>query len=574
MVHNLEELNAFVKRNDLRKKFWSSTKISYECSKCKKVSEISILQFKRKFTSSAVLCNDCRKATFDRSKHGHHWTEEEKRRANETRKKTCLKKYGVEYITQTPEVIQSIHNAAKNRTDEERSISSQKRRETNLKKYGCESPIGNSEIRKRIEDTCLEKYGTKNPAASEEIKDKIRNTFNSKYGMNPLSTVKVREKIQATMKERYGVQFISQNPSFAKNISESLMKYGEAAFLERCKENNVKPIDFHYRGYYDGKPIYYKCRCLKCGNEIEIAPHNNNFKCYICYGKNSISSYEEKEIVKFIESVYDGRIEKNYRRLISPLEVDIYAPEKKLAIEFDGNFWHNESSKDKNYHKMKTQLCENRGVHLIHVFEYEWINNEDKIKSILKSFFATDSQKVFARNCSVKEISSDEAKAFSSSNHLQGHANASVYLGLFHNDELVEIETFGHPRFCRKYEWELVRECSKKDMSVVGGKSKLFSYFVKHYDPESVVSYCDASKFTGDSYLKCGMKLTGWNSPGYVWSYGNKILSRYQCQKHKLVKEHPGLKESTETEIMHALGYAKIYDSGQKVFSWSKAQLI
>lgn len=571
MVHNLEELNAFIKENDLRKKFWSSTKINYECSKCKKVSEISVMQFKRKFASSEVLCNDCRKATFDKSKYGHHWTEEEKRRANETRKKTCLKKYGVEYITQTSEMIQAVHDAAKNRTDEERSISSQKRRETNIKKYGTKSPIENSEIRKRIENTCLEKYGAKNAAASEEIKEKIKNTFNSKYGMNPLSTAKVREKIQETMKKRYGVQFISQSPSIAKNISESLMQYGEAVFLERCKENNLEPIDFNYRGYYDGKPIYYKCRCLKCGNEIEIAPHNNNFRCSICYEKNSISSYEEKEIVKYIESIYSGRIEKNYRRLISPLEVDIYVPEKKLAIEFDGNFWHNEYSKDKSYHKMKTQLCEEKGVHLIHVFEYEWKSDEDEIKSILKSFLTSDSQKVYARNCNVKEVSSDEAKAFADSNHLQGHANANVYLGLFCNDELVEIETFGHPRFCRKYEWELVRECSKKDVSVVGGKSKLFTYFLKHYDPENVVSYCDASKFTGDSYLKCGMKLIGWNCPGYVWSYGNKILSRYQCQKHKLVKEHPELKESTEADIMHVLGYARIYDSGQKVFLWSKA---
>jgi hypothetical protein len=54
------------------------------------------------------------------------------------------------------------------------------------------------------------------------------------------------------------------------------------------------------------------------------------------------------------------------------LELDIYLPEKNLAIEFDGLFWHNSNNKFKNYHLKKTLLCEKQGIQLIHIFEYEW----------------------------------------------------------------------------------------------------------------------------------------------------------------------------------------------------------
>lgn len=571
MVCSLDDLNNFIKENDLRKKKWSSTKIEYVCSQCGVITKLSVMQFKRKFANAAVLCDSCRKATFDKSKYNyHHWTEEEKQKANETRKKTCLEKYGVEFTGQLDSVKQAVSNAALNRTDEERNSISEKRKQTNIEKYGVENPIQNEEIKKRIEETCLKKYGTTNPAASEKIKEKIKNTFQIKYGGSPFHSPSVREKIKNTMLKRYGVENSSQLNTIAEKVGDKLKEYGEAAFLKNCEDNFLKPIDFKYEGYYDNGPVYYKCECLKCHNVVEIAPHNKNFTCIHCFGKNAISSFKEKEVVQYLKSIYDGEIVENCRRLISPLEVDIYLPEKKLAIEFNGDFWHNEFSKDKNYHKEKTQLCEQKGVKLFHIYEYEWLKSKDKVKDILKSFVCSDKKRVYARQCVIKEISNFQAKEFADLYHLQGHSLARVYLGLFFNGELIEIETFGHPRFNKNYQWEIVRECSKTDISVVGGKSKLFSYFISHYSPTNIVSYCDASKFSGESYLKCGMRLESWNSPGYLWIKQHNVLTRYQCQKHKLVKQFPELKNSTETEIMHSLGYSKMFDCGQKVYVWDR----
>lgn len=67
------------------------------------------------------------------------------------------------------------------------------------------------------------------------------------------------------------------------------------------------------------------------------------------------------------------------RKLIYPLELDIVIPEKKLAIEFNGNYWHNSNRHNKKYHLNKTLECEKNGYRLIHIWEYEWNNNKKQI---------------------------------------------------------------------------------------------------------------------------------------------------------------------------------------------------
>ena len=89
---------------------------------------------------------------------------------------------------------------------------------------------------------------------------------------------------------------------------------------------------------------------------------------------------------------------------------------------------------------------------------------------------------------------------------MQGECGARIKLGLFYKEELVQIMSFGVPRFTNKYEWEILRECSKVEWGIVGGKEKLWNYFLKHYNPKNCISYCDYSKFKGDSYLKIGFK--------------------------------------------------------------------
>ena len=97
--------------------------------------------------------------------------------------------------------------------------------------------------------------------------------------------------------------------------------------------------------------------------------------------------------------------------------------------------------------------------------------------------------------------------------------------------------------------------------------------FIKEYKPISILTYVDISKFTGNSYTRLGFKPTKEEpitEPNYVWvkEGTNNYLTRYQTQKHKLVREGLGTSEQTEDEIMRQLGYLRIYDSGNLKMEW------
>lgn len=289
------------------------------------------------------------------------------------------------------------------------------------------------------------------------------------------------------------------------------------------------------------------------------------------YPKSTIQDIA-KDLCDYILSINGDKVECNTRNIISPSELDVYLPERSIAVEFNGNYWHSELYKDKYYHINKTIDCMQKGIRLIHIFEYEWLeeNNKERLKKYLSSILGSNKTTIYARNTVVKEIDNDAYINFTKINHLQGEANASVRLGLFSKNELLGVMSFGSPRFNGNYQYELIRLCWKESTSVVGGAEKLFKYFITRYNPKSIITYCDLSKFTGDVYKRLGFSELGITEPNYVWvSRDNKdVLSRYMTQKKKLVELGFGYMDQTENDIMHNLGYHKVYDCGNAKYEW------
>jgi hypothetical protein len=264
------------------------------------------------------------------------------------------------------------------------------------------------------------------------------------------------------------------------------------------------------------------------------------------------------------------------RTILHGKELDIYIPDKKLAIEFNGTYWHSTVYKDKNYHQEKSLECLKQGVQLIHIFEYEWINSDTKGKiiSLLQHRLGSSEETVFGRFITIKEIDSDDCAEFLEKYHLQGATPSQIKIGAFYNNELIGVMTFGTPRFNSNYEYELIRLAWKSGLKAVGGTEKLFNYFIENYKPTSIISYCNLAKFSGEVYQRLGFKLdgTGLTVPNYVWvnSVNNDVLTRYQTQKQKLIDSGLGDLGNTEDEIMENLGYFKIYDAGNLKFIWKQ----
>jgi hypothetical protein len=212
----------------------------------------------------------------------------------------------------------------------------------------------------------------------------------------------------------------------------------------------------------------------------------------------------------------------------------------------------------------KTLELKESGVQLIHITDYEWHNSNDIIKNIILSKLKK-TKRIYARNCKIKSLSVAEQRDFLNRNHLQGYIKSSFAVGLFFNNELVQLASFGKSRFNKKYQTELLRFCSESSLTVVGGLSKLMSHAKKQVSG-SIITYCDASKSQAQGYIKAGFTLQNLTEPGYFWTDGSGVISRYKCQKQNLIKWLPNYDPTvSESANMFAAGYRRYWDCGNYV---------
>lgn len=211
---------------------------------------------------------------------------------------------------------------------------------------------------------------------------------------------------------------------------------------------------------------------------------------------------------------------------------------------------------------MKTHMAESNGFRCIHAFDWD---SPELIVSLLQ-----ENVSIMARKCKVKEVPLDEAVRFLDDHHLQGYSRCSCRLGLYHDGELVSIMTFGKPRFNKNYEWELIRYCSK--LNVTGGAERLFSHFVKMKSPKSIVSYCDLSKFTGELYPRLGFSLKRISQPTCHWfniKTGRHILDSYlRSNGYDRIFGTSYGKGTSNEQLMLDAGFVRVYDCGQATYTW------
>lgn len=284
------------------------------------------------------------------------------------------------------------------------------------------------------------------------------------------------------------------------------------------------------------------------------------------------NSKEQAELSDYIKTITHDVII-NDRKLLEGAEIDILLPSFRLAIEYNGNFYHsyqpeqsNENlRKGRNYHLNKTKKIEEQGYELIHIWSDDWKFRQDIVKSIISSKL-NNNKRIYARKCKIQIINKSQKNSFLRENHIQGNDHSSVDIGLFFDQNLYAVMTFCKSRYNKKYSWELSRFCSKKYINIVGGFSKLLDYFVSIYGT-SIISYADRSRSNGNVYHKNGFKLIKINPPSYYYidlRKNEQRLHRSQFTKSKITN-----KEDTRTEeqIMFDRGYKKIFDCGTMVFA-------
>ncbi len=427
--------------------------------------------------------------------------------------------------------------------------------------------------------------------AKLSMKTKERNKIWRETNTHPIIGIKRTKETREKIKKKRKQQVI-KSESIYKGIETKRSRGYDLAFfrgrkhtLETKKKISQKAIELNKertkisietarnRIAVDG----YKINGFDKKKVIITCKHNHSFMitqqyttkskyrkelCPVCYPRDTVCSAGEIEVRDFLSKY--TTVLTNTRKMISPLELDIYLPEFNLAVEYNGLYWHSEQYREKNYHLNKSLQCEEKGIKLIHIFEDEWLFNRKIVESRLLSSLGMN-KKIYARNCDLVELTSKEANKFLKENHIQGSGRSNLRYGLRYRNDLVAVMTFLKGDKSKSLKgWELNRYASLIEFNVVGGASKLFKHFQTTIKPTCVTSFADLrwsmqSKF----YEKLGFTFFHNSPPNYWYFLPNEVR-----RIHRFALRKPTGSMLTERELRESEGYMRIYDCGSAKYIW------
>ena len=414
----------------------------------------------------------------------------------------------------------------------------------------------------------------------EEVIELSNKVHNFKYDYSLIKEYKNdREKLPIICKE-HGVFYQTMNnhikgkqgcPECGKIKCHTVRYYTNEEFIDLANKRHNNFYSYEKVKYVNSKTnVTITC---PIHGDFEQIPRNHLFGagCPKCFKDKS---KVEKEILSYIKTLTNEEIIENDRTILEGKEIDIFIPSLSIGIEVNGLIWHSEKfESDKYYHLKKTLKASQKCIRLIHIFEDEWNYKLDICKSRLMSIFNKIENKIYARKCEIKEVDFKSASLFLSENHIQGATVDKFRFGLYFNDELVSLMTFGKLRknlgsSSKEGSYELLRFCNKLNTTVIGGASKLFKHFIKKYSPNEVISYCDKRWSDGNMYEKLSLSLYNESPPSYYYVINKKRYNRFLFRKDVLIKKYDCPKDMSEHEFCLSKEWFRIYDCGCLCYKW------
>lgn len=442
---------------------------------------------------------------------------------------------------QNPEVKKKVkETVAKNFGDGDYDTAQQnlyrRRSGTYKERTGYINPGQNPEVRKKVKDTVNRKYGVDNVFQNKDIKGNIKKNLIERYGVDcNIKIPGVLDKIKKTNMEKYGVPYIVMLPEVRRS----------SGAISKLNLEWKKKLEDRFKMDVELEVPIDTSRSADLGIGGLLIDINPSFS------HNSTISY----------SCLKGFCHKSDHSSCKTLK--------------------------ESYHSDRARIADKNGQILIQVFD--WMP-EDKVMDIIAAKLKVQSRRFQARATIVREISQKDANEFLDKYHLQGATKKqTVCLGLFDRgtDELLQVQTFGPSRFNKNFEWEAIRLVSKFDTFVVGGISKGWAYFVRNFEPESVISYGNLNIGHGGFDEQLGFRFENYTSPSCIWSNLNcfsdkkfvkdttlvrlgidRVLDRSVDSDGKPWPDYDGSFENSNEYLMLKEGFVRVFDSGSKVYSW------
>jgi hypothetical protein len=336
---------------------------------------------------------------------------------------------------------------------------------------------------------------------------------------------KTIENAIKTNMERYGVPYVGQKHRTAEEVTCTV----DREHLLKCIKDN-----FNY------KPTTKQlCKVVNLQqSRLLVLIHEFGLEDFIDMEK-PVSSYEDE-----INDLFPCNDRSN-RTVLLGKELDLYYSDAKLAVEFNGSYWHSTIYKDKNYHQQKVVDCAKLGIQLISIFEYEWLNDDTKQKIIKLLDYKINKQNVNFSNLTIREIGIDEANQFLAENCIGNYKINNINIGCYSNETLVGLLS-AEKKADEFYDISIVLINNIENTKI---DNALFGYFIDKYNTWTVTTSVDISKFTGNNYLRLGFRVKEITEPSLI-----------QLESSK----------STEESTDITVDAIEIYDCGSLKLQWFK----
>lgn len=416
----------------------------------------------------------------------------------------------------------------------------------------------------KIKQTNLQKYGVENPFQADQFKEKAKQTKKEKYNDINYNN---RDKFFQTCTDK-GIDIYASRPEVGKKVSEAWKNKTEEQ--KQVIKNKLSIANTKAHNEMTLQKKLEISATLSKSQKKRWENTSDEDKSKILHKVFSNPNISIKVISKLNKSIAHELNISKFEFPLGKYSYDLYK-EPNILIEINPTYthnclngtWYGSEPKSKEYHRDKTQYALDNGYKCIQIFDWDNIN---KIKYLLQN-----KQVIYARQLNIKSVSDSECDDFLENYHLQGTCrNQIIRFGLYYKDELIELMTFGKPRYNKNYEWELLRLCTRPEYKVVGGAERLFKHFTDVISPNSIISYCDFSKFTGEVYNKLGFIQKGIAIPSKHWCKGSSHITDNLLRQRgfdQLFGTDYGKGTSNE-ELMIQHGWLPIYDCGQLTFTW------
>jgi len=432
--------------------------------------------------------------------------------------------------------------------------------------FFCSKECSKISNRLNLEKSMMNKYGATNTFDSLELKEKAQNEMMRKYGVKfGFQSEEIKEKAKEIMINKYGVETYFEHKDFiSKRKENSIKKYG---------------ADHHFKNK----------ELMQRELEKKIKNRGNPF------GSKTVISKINQSFAKEIQSKFKG-VKIEYEKSLDGVIFDLFLPEHNFLIEINPTVTHNSTVPfaclinqcdkisckkhkpiDRFYHYNKSMIAMKNNMYLLHI--YDW-DSKEKILNFISGKISKISNKISSKKLICKKITQKEANIFLNLYHIQGAAKNQIYCyGLYLDNTLLSVATFGKSRFNENYQFEFIRYAVKKEWIIYGASGRMLSKFIKEVNPKTIISYLDFNHTTIKNTFLNTCNFIEKKPTGPILNYTKKntsekipMSSLLKLGANNLIQTNYNKVDNphiTNQEIMIKEGYVEIYTSGNRIFVWS-----